>query len=108
MNDENSSKPEIKNEEKPENVVFVGNKPVTGYAMSAITLFQSGHNRIHLKARGRAISHAVDVAEVLRRRFMAGQVDIKEINTDTERVITREGKESNISAIEIILEKISE
>jgi DNA-binding protein len=89
----------------PENVVFVGNKPVTGYAMSAITLFQK-HKEVILKARGKAISHAVDVAEVLRRRFMAGKCAIKSITTDTESVVTREGRTSNISAIEIVLEKI--
>ncbi|MHA2104741.1 MAG: hypothetical protein ACW981_15040, partial [Candidatus Hodarchaeales archaeon] len=66
------------------------------------------HDEVILKARGRAISHAVDVAEVVRKRFMAGKCDIKEIKTDTETVVTREGKPSNISAIEIVLEKISE
>lgn len=91
--------------ETDKNVVFIGNKPITGYAMSVITLFQT-HDIVILKARGRAISHAVDVAEVLRRRFMAGQCDIKEIKTDTESVVTREGKPSNISAIEIVLQKI--
>jgi DNA-binding protein len=60
--------------------------------MSVMTLFQN-HDEVILKARGRAISHAVDVAEVVRKRFMAGKCDIKEIN---------------ISAIEIVLEKISE
>ena len=39
---------------------------------------------------------------------MAGKCDIKEIRTDTETVVTREGKPSNISAIEIILIKIPE
>ena len=92
-------------ETKPQNIVFVGNKPVTGYSMSVMTLFQN-HDEVILKARGRAISHAVDVAEVVRKRFMAGKCDIKEIKTDTETVVTREGKPSNISAIEIILMKL--
>ena len=88
----------------PENVVYVGSKPIVGYSMNVLTLFQT-HDEVILKARGRAISHAVDVAEVVRKRFMAGQCDIKEIKTDTETVVTREGKPSNISSIEITLVK---
>nr|WP_231434337.1 hypothetical protein [Candidatus Nanopusillus massiliensis] len=37
-----------------------------------------------IKARGRYIARAVDVAEVIRKKFMAGQVDIKSINIDSE------------------------
>src|SRR3989304_9712450 len=92
-------------ENVPPNTVFIGIKPITGYAMSAMTLFQT-NNEVVLKARGRAISHAVDVAEVLRNRFLSGKCEIASIKTATESVVTREGRKSNISAIEIVLRKI--
>ncbi|MFW9857049.1 MAG: DNA-binding protein Alba, partial [Candidatus Thorarchaeota archaeon] len=84
-----------------ENVVFIGNKPVTAYVMACVTQFNRDAEQIVLKARGRAISRAVDVAEVLRRRFMTGQVDVTNIEIGTEQIETREGNMSNVSAIEI-------
>ena len=74
--------------------------------MAVITQFeQSGSDTVSIKARGRAISRAVDVAEVLKNRFMKGQVIIESIKTDTEQITTREGQRSNVSAIEIIIRK---
>ena len=89
-----------------ENTVFVGNKPVTAYVMACVTQFNRDANSIVLKARGRAISRAVDVAEVLKNRFMKGIVEITSIETGTEQIETREGNLSNISAIEITVSKI--
>jgi len=89
-----------------DNTVFVGNKPVTAYVMACVTQFNRDKNSIVLKARGRAISRAVDVAEVLRHRFMKGLVEITSIETGTEQIETREGNLSNISSIEITVSKI--
>ncbi|MFW9778664.1 MAG: DNA-binding protein Alba [Candidatus Heimdallarchaeota archaeon] len=89
-----------------ENVVFIGNKPVTAYVMACVTQFNRDAEQIVLKARGRAISRAVDVAEVLRRRFMTNQVDVTNIEIGTEQIETREGNMSNVSAIEITIKKI--
>ncbi|MHA1166229.1 MAG: DNA-binding protein Alba [Candidatus Hodarchaeales archaeon] len=94
---------------KNENTVFIGNKQITRYVMAVITQFdQSKSDTISIKARGRAISRAVDVAEVLKNRFMKGQVVIDSIKTDTEQITTREGQRSNVSAIEIIIRKIDD
>ena len=89
-----------------DNTVFVGNKPVTAYVMACVTQFNRGENSIVLKARGRAISRAVDVAEVLKNRFMKDLVEITSIETGTEQIETREGRLSNISSIEITVTKI--
>ena len=88
------------------NVIFIGSKPITAYVMAAVTQFNRGVQEVTLKARGRAISRCVDVAEVLRRRFMIDQVAIKSVKTDTEQITTREGGTSNVSSIEIVIEKI--
>ena len=90
-----------------ENTVFVGNKAVTAYVMACVTQFnRNTTDSIVLKARGRAISRAVDVAEVLKNRFMKDLVEITSIKTDTEQIETREGNLSNISAIEITVSKV--
>ncbi len=57
-----------------ENVVFIGVKPVMNYVLAVITQFNQGINEITLKARGKAISRAVDVAEIVRNRFLPTMV----------------------------------
>ena len=52
------------------NAVLIGRKPVMNYVLACITLFHSGAKEVNVKARGKAISHAIDVAEVVRRRFL--------------------------------------
>ena len=51
------------------NVVYVGNKPVMNYVLACVTQLNQGADEIVVKARGRAISRAVDVAEILKNRF---------------------------------------
>jgi len=87
-----------------ENVVFIGNKPVMNYVLAAVTQLNSGADEVVLKARGRAISRAVDVAEILRNRFMTG-LEVKDIKIGTETIETSEGNTANVSAIEIVLTK---
>lgn len=87
----------------PSNHIFVGKKPVMSYAMSClIQLTQAGE--VVVKARGRAISTAVDVAEIVTKRLGNGQFAIKGIQIDTE--VVGEGTETrNISSIEIVVGK---
>ena len=63
-----------------ENVVYIGNKPVMNYVLAVVTQMNTGVPEVMLKARGRAISRAVDVAEIVRNRFMTdlelGSIDI--------------------------------
>lgn len=86
-----------------DDVVFVGNKPVMNYVLAVVTQFNSGAKEVRIMARGRAISRAVDVAEVSRSRFLA-DVAVKGISISTEVLNTDRG-ETNVSAIEIILGK---
>ncbi|MCD6511655.1 MAG: DNA-binding protein Alba [Thaumarchaeota archaeon] len=87
------------------NTVFVGKKPVMNYVLACITLFQNGMNDVVIKARGRAISRAVDVAQILMKRFM-NDLKVKNIAIDTEELKNEEtGRVSNVSTIEIHLSK---
>jgi len=90
---------------KEENVVYIGKKPVMDYVMACLTFFSAGGQRLCVKARGRAISRAVDTIEVLRRSFIKdlGLVDIK---LGTEEVTSEEGRRSNVSTIEITVAKV--
>ncbi len=86
-----------------DDVVFVGNKPVMDYVLAVVTQFNSGAEDVRIMAKGRAISRAVDVAEVSRSRFLA-DVTVKDIIISTETIKTERG-ETKVSAIEITLGK---
>jgi DNA-binding protein len=84
-----------------DNTVFVGNKPVMNYVLAVVTQFNNGAKEVAIKARGKAISRAVDTAEISLNRFL-DNVSKKEIITSTEVIDTDSGK-TNVSSIEIVL-----
>lgn len=87
-----------------DNVVYVGQKPAMSYVLAVITQFTGGLKEVHLKARGRSISRAVDVAEIVRNRFLA-DVKVKSIDIGTEEREVEEGNKINVSTIDIKLLK---
>jgi len=86
-----------------DNVVFVGKKPTMSYVLAAVTQFSDGMKEIHLKARGRSISRAVDVAEVVKNRFVQGVKT--NVLIDTEEIIDENSNKINVSTIDIVLTK---
>jgi len=86
-----------------EGVVYIGRKPVMNYCLAVISSLQE-NGRVALKARGRAISTAVDVAEVTRQRFMQG-LSVDSIEIGTEELESMEGQARNVSTITIHLKK---
>jgi DNA-binding protein len=89
-----------------EYVVYVGNKPVMNYVLATLTQFNEGAEEVAIKARGKAISRAVDVAEIVRNRFLPN-VTVKSIQIDTEELDSEQGRKVNVSTIEIVLAKTS-
>jgi len=87
--------------------VFVGRKPAMSYVLAIITsLSASNAKEITLKARGRAITTAVDVAEIARSRFLK-DLKISKITIGTEEIPPREGQSRPrmVSTMEITLSK---
>jgi len=85
--------------------VLIGQKPVMNYVLACITLLQGGSGEVTVKARGRAISRAVDVVEIIRRRFMP-DVKVGPITIGTQQLPAREGgAPSNVSTMELVLKK---
>ena len=97
-----------KSEKKADdNVIFVGNKPFMNYVTGIVMQFTTkGSNEVVVKARGKFISRAVDVAEVATKRFLdEHNVKVKDIKIDSEEFENKEGKKVNVSTIEIGLSK---
>jgi DNA-binding protein len=93
--------------EKQADVVFIGNKPPMSYVMAVMTALSSGAiTEITLKARGKAITTAVDVAEITSNRFIK-DLTVTSIGIGTEEMPAREGDSGsrNVSIIEIKLAK---
>ena len=88
------------------NAVLVGRKPVMNYVLACITFFHGGAKEVSVKARGRAISRAIDVVEVVRRRFLP-DVKIARIGIGTDQISPRDEDSglTNVSTIEIVLER---
>lgn len=86
------------------NSVLIGKKPVMNYVLACITFFHGGAKEVNIKARGKAISRAIDVVEVVRRRFLP-DVKVAKINIGTDQLSAKEegNGPSNISTIEITL-----
>ena len=102
---EKTTKKETLKEKNDENTIFVGNKPPMSYVLAVVTQFNTNNsNEVVIKARGRAISRAVDTAEIVRNRFVTDAV-VKDININTESMTNEEGRTSNVSSIEIYLSK---
>lgn len=87
-----------------ENTVFIGKKPVMNYVTACLTFFNSGCKKVVLKARGRAISRAVDTVELLGRVFVE-DLELDDISIGTEQLTGREGQTRNVSTIEITATK---
>jgi len=86
---------------KDENAVFVGRRPTMNYVMATMMILNK-NVECTVKARGRAISHAVDVCEILRNRFLKG-TEYKDIQLSTEQLEGENGQSNNVSSIEITL-----
>ncbi len=86
-----------------DNIVYIGSKPPMSYVMAVVIQFNgNGAKEVILKARGRSISTAVDTAEIVRNRFITN-AKVKDIIINTESVTNEEGRNSNVSSIEICL-----
>jgi DNA-binding protein len=89
------------------NAVLIGKKPVMNYVLACITFFHGGAKEVRIKARGRSICRAIDVAEVVRHRFLP-DVKIKSIGIGTDKFLPQDQEDvnhgaTNVSTIEITL-----
>ncbi len=89
---------------RDDNTVFVGKKGTMGYVLAVVTQFNNGAAEVTVKARGKLISRAVDVVEIVRHRFMPN-AKIQDISISTEELTSEDGSKSKVSSIEIKIQK---
>lgn len=107
MAEQEAETPKETKKKSDENVVFIGNKPFMNYVTGVVMQFTTkGNSEVIVKARGKFISRAVDVAEVTAKRFLKEHnIEVKDIKIDSEEFENQEGRKVNVSTIEITLAK---
>ena len=89
-----------------DNSIFIGAKPFMNYVTGVVMQFTTkGAESVIVKARGKFISRAVDVAEVASKRFLPGNVFVQDIKIDSEEFENNEGRTVRVSTVEITLGK---
>jgi len=87
-------------------IIFVGNKPFMNYVTGVVMQFTTqGVKEVCIKARGKFISRAVDIAQVALNRFLEGQIEIGGIKIDSEGFTNKEGRDVRVSTIDIQLNR---
>jgi len=89
---------------RDDGTVFVGKKGTMGYVLAVVTQFNNGAPEVTIKARGKLISRAVDVAEIVRHRFMPNS-KVHNIIISTEELTSEDGSKNKVSSIEIKIQK---
>lgn len=92
---------------RDENTVFIGGKPFMNYVTGVVMQFTTKcAKEVTIRARGKFIARAVDVAEVATKRFLKEQnITVKDIKINSEEFENKEGKKVNVSTIDIALVK---
>jgi len=89
-----------------DNNIFIGEKPFMNYVTAVVMQFTAKNvPEVVIKARGKFISRAVDVAEVSAKRFLDNNAEVKEIKINSEEFTNKEGRQVRVSTIEITLKK---
>lgn len=91
-------------ERKDDNNIFIGGKPFMNYVTAVVMQFTTKNApEVIVKARGKFISRAVDVAEVASKRFLPDLIKVGDIKIDSEEFKNKEERDVRVSTIEITL-----
>ena len=89
---------------RDDHTVFIGAKPFMNYVTGVIMQFTTqGAEEVVIKSRGKFITRGVDVAEVAAKRFLEGQIEIRDIKVNSEEFENKEGRTVRVSTMESAL-----
>ena len=86
------------------NVIFVGTKPIMTYVTATLTQLAS-QPTVTIKARGKRITQAVDVSQMIVKRMDTVGYDISSVRISSDSLKSQDGKQRNVSTIEIDITK---
>lgn len=96
--DENTNEPYDKT------LMYIGKKSSMNYVLAINSRMTEGLDEMTIKARGKNISKAVDVAEIVTNRFITDAND-DQVKISTEEITRENGTKTNVSTIEIVIKR---
>lgn len=87
-----------------DNTVFIGRKNAMSYVLAVVSQFTQGSNEVKVKARGNAISRAVDVSQIVKNKFVP-ELKIGLSDVSTEDIKSEDGRQSRVSSLTLLLSK---
>jgi archaea-specific DNA-binding protein len=86
--------------------IYIGKKPLMAYVTSSLIQL-ANQPKISIKARGLSIGRAVDVAQIIARKTENAGYAIGNIKIGSEQLKSQDGRDRNVSTIEIEVKRIS-
>ncbi len=86
------------------NVVFVGIKPIMTYVTATLTQLSS-EPTVTIKARGKRITQAVDVSQMIVKRMNTVGYIVSDVRISSDSLTSQDGKMRNVSTMEIDITK---
>ena len=84
--------------------LYIGGKPIMSYVTNVVMYFTTqGAESVVIKSRGKFISSAVEVAEVIQKQFLKDKVKIDDVKIDSQELTAKDGKKVRVSTMEITL-----
>lgn len=91
-------------EEHIRNVIYVGTKPIMTYVTATLTQL-SGQPTVTIKARGKRITQAVDVSQMIVKRMNSVGYIVSDVRIASDPLTSQDGRQRNVSTIEIDITK---
>lgn len=89
-----------------DSVILVGERPFMNYVTAVVMQFNIGaKNEVAIKSRGKFMSKAIDIEEVVRHRFLSDVVELKNVKIESESFTNKEGRVVRVSTLELVLAK---
>ena len=102
--EDNSIEQNNNNENSDETLMYIGKKPSMNYVLAINARMKKGLDEITIIARGKTISKAVDIAEIVTNKYVTDAND-DQLKISTEEIVTDNGNKKNISTIEIVIKR---
>ena len=96
----------MQQKESEDNIIKIGKRPFMNYVTSVIIQFtQKKSEKVIIVARGKFISRAVDVAELIRRKLLKNEnIKVEEVKIGSED-FTNSNRQKSVSSISITLKR---
>jgi len=88
-------------------VIYVGTKPIMTYVNATLTQL-SAIPTVTIKARGKRITQAVDVSQMIVKRMNSVGYEVSDVRIASDYLTSQDGKKRSVSTMEIDVTKVKD